>query len=189
MWKNKRRKTLSTPKSKNARSSILVSVFAEQSKSWLKKFSGQLDDWSECIETNLGIISTSSYIVSSWISILPNRCSIAARARCLNLKSACMTNTVWELGIQKNLINQGGETSSSFLQQLKLSSTSPEQMSIEDLSKLAIYAYHTHPEVFQLVLIQPGMIELLSNSLLTALLGILASCWLSEPDRWISRLH
>lgn len=78
---------------------------------------------------------------------------------------------------------QKGENQSDLLQQLKLSSTSPERMSIEDLSELAIYAYHTHPEVFQLILIQPGVIEFLSNSLLITLLGILASRWLNEPDR------
>ncbi len=64
-------------------------------------------------------------------------------------------------------------------QQLVLSTRNPKRMSAEDVSKLAAFAYHNHPDIFQEVLAeQPSMIKFLSNAIVGAVLGIAATKWL-----------
>jgi len=64
-------------------------------------------------------------------------------------------------------------------QQLGLSTHNPNRMSADDVSKLASFAYHSHPDIFQQVLAeQPGIIKFLSNPLVAAALGVAASKWL-----------
>lgn len=64
-------------------------------------------------------------------------------------------------------------------QQLGLSTHHPSKMSIEDVTKLAAFSYHSHPDVFQDVLAdQPAIFKFLSNPLVGAALGAIAAKWL-----------
>ena len=64
-------------------------------------------------------------------------------------------------------------------QQIGLSSHNPNHMSADDVSKLAAFTYHNHPDIFQEVLAeQPGIMKFLSNPLVAAVLGIAAAKWL-----------
>ena len=63
--------------------------------------------------------------------------------------------------------------------QLGLSTHNPNRMSADDVSKLASFVYHNHPDVFQEVMAeQPAIIKFLSNPLVAAVLGIAAAKWL-----------
>lgn len=63
--------------------------------------------------------------------------------------------------------------------QLGLSTHHPNRMSADDVSKLASFVYHNHPDVFQEVMAeQPAIIKFLSNPLVAAVLGIAAAKWL-----------
>lgn len=65
--------------------------------------------------------------------------------------------------------------------QLALSTHHANRMSAEDVGKLASYAYHNHPDVFQEVLAdQPGLIKFLSNPVVGAALGAIAARWLGH---------
>jgi hypothetical protein len=69
-------------------------------------------------------------------------------------------------------------------QQLGLSTHNPNRMSAEDVSKLAAFAYHNHPDIFQEVLAeQPGIIKFLSNPVVAAVLGIAAAKWLGSHHK------
>jgi hypothetical protein len=64
-------------------------------------------------------------------------------------------------------------------QQLGLSSHHPNHMTADDVSKLAAYAYHNNPEVFHDVLAdQPALVKFLSNPVIGAVFGAVASKWL-----------
>lgn len=64
-------------------------------------------------------------------------------------------------------------------QQLALSTHNPNRMNADDVSKLASFVYHNHPDVFQEVMAeQPALIKFLSNPLVAAVLGIAAAKWL-----------
>jgi len=66
-------------------------------------------------------------------------------------------------------------------QQLGLSTHHPNRMSADDVSKLAAYAYHNHPDIFQEVMAeQPAIIKFLSNPVVAAVLGIAAAKWLGS---------
>ncbi len=65
--------------------------------------------------------------------------------------------------------------------QLGLSSHHPNHMSADDVSKLAAFTYHNHPDIFQEVLAdQPAMLKFLSNPVVGAALGAIAAKWLSH---------
>lgn len=65
--------------------------------------------------------------------------------------------------------------------QLTLSTHNPKKMSSDDVSKLASFAYHAHPDIFRDVLAdKPWMMKFLSNPLVAAILGIAAAKWLSN---------
>ncbi len=65
--------------------------------------------------------------------------------------------------------------------QLGLSSHNPSRMTPEDVAKLASFAYHTHPDIFQEVLaIQPALVKFLSNPIVGAALGAIAAKWFSR---------
>jgi len=69
-------------------------------------------------------------------------------------------------------------------QQLGLSTHNPNRMSTDDVSKLAAFAYHNHPDIFQEVMAeQPGIIKFLSNPLVAAVLGIAAAKWLGSQRK------
>lgn len=65
--------------------------------------------------------------------------------------------------------------------QLGLSTHNANRMSADDVSKLASFAYHSHPDVFQDVMAdQPALIKFLSNPLIGAALGAVAAKWLRK---------
>ncbi|HYX18052.1 MAG TPA: hypothetical protein VE944_27550, partial [Nostoc sp.] len=64
-------------------------------------------------------------------------------------------------------------------QQLGLSTHHPSRMSADDVSKLASFVYHNHPDIFREVLAeQPGIMKFLSNPVVAGILGIAAAKWL-----------
>lgn len=64
-------------------------------------------------------------------------------------------------------------------QQLGLSTHNANRVNADDLSKLASFTYHNHPDVFQEVMAeQPAIIKFLSNPMIGAALGAIASRWL-----------
>ncbi len=66
-------------------------------------------------------------------------------------------------------------------QQLGLSTHAPGRMTADDVSKLASFAYHNHPDIFKEVLAeQPGIMRFLSNPVVAAVVGIAAAKWLGS---------
>jgi hypothetical protein len=66
-------------------------------------------------------------------------------------------------------------------QQLSLSTHHASRMSADDVSKLASFVYHNHPDVFREVLAeQPGIIKFLSNPVVAGIIGIAAAKWLGR---------
>ncbi|MCL1466637.1 hypothetical protein [Argonema galeatum] len=65
-------------------------------------------------------------------------------------------------------------------QQLGLSTHHASRMSADDVSKLASFTYHSHPDIFQDVLAEkPAIMKFVSNPLVAAVVGIMAAKWLS----------
>ncbi len=65
-------------------------------------------------------------------------------------------------------------------QQLSLSTHNTHKMTPDDVSKLAAFAYHSHPDVFRDVLAeQPGIMKFVSHPVVAAVLGVVAAKWLS----------
>ncbi len=65
--------------------------------------------------------------------------------------------------------------------QLGLSSRDPNRMKPDDVSKLASFAYRYHPDIFHEVLAdQPALVKFLSNPLVGAALGAIATKWFSH---------
>lgn len=66
-------------------------------------------------------------------------------------------------------------------QQLSLSTRHPNRMNADDVSRIASFAYHNHPDIFREVLAeQPGIIKFLSNPIVAGLIGIAAAKWLGS---------
>ncbi|BAY29664.1 MULTISPECIES: hypothetical protein [unclassified Tolypothrix] len=66
-------------------------------------------------------------------------------------------------------------------QQLGLSTHHASRMSADDVSKLASFVYHNHPDIFREVLAeQPGIIKFLSNPVVAGIIGIAAAKWLGR---------
>ncbi len=65
--------------------------------------------------------------------------------------------------------------------QLSLSTHHASRMNADDVSKLAAYTYHNHPDIFQHVVAeQPAMVKFLSHPLVGAIMGAIASKWLGH---------
>lgn len=65
--------------------------------------------------------------------------------------------------------------------QLGLSSHHPSRMSADDVSKLAAFTYHNHPDIFHEVLAdQPALVKFLSNPVVGAAFGAIAAKWLGH---------
>ncbi|NJL22442.1 MAG: hypothetical protein HC895_19135 [Leptolyngbyaceae cyanobacterium SM1_3_5] len=63
--------------------------------------------------------------------------------------------------------------------QLGLSTHHASRMNADDVSKLAAFTYHNHPDIFQDVLAdQPGILKFLSNPVVGAVMGAIAAKWL-----------
>jgi len=81
-------------------------------------------------------------------------------------------------------LGKRGLTDHALQQQLGLSNNHPNRMTADDVSKLASFAYHSHPDIFQEVLAdQPGIIKFLSNPVVAAALGLVAAKWLSGRNK------
>lgn len=66
-------------------------------------------------------------------------------------------------------------------QQLSLSSRDPNRMTSDDVAKLAGFVYHSHPDIFHEVLAdQPALVKFLSNPMVGAALGAIATKWFSR---------
>jgi hypothetical protein len=62
--------------------------------------------------------------------------------------------------------------------QLGLSTHNTRHMTANDVSQLATFAYHNHPDIFHEVLAdQPMLVKFISNPLVGAALGAIASKW------------
>lgn len=65
--------------------------------------------------------------------------------------------------------------------QLGLSTHHASRMNADDVSKLANFTYHSHPDIFQEVMAdQPALLKFLSNPLVGAALGVVAAKWLRK---------
>ncbi|HAG81997.1 MAG TPA: hypothetical protein DCL61_12725 [Cyanobacteria bacterium UBA12227] len=65
--------------------------------------------------------------------------------------------------------------------QLGLSTHNPNRMTADDVSRLAAFTYHSHPDIFQDVLAdQPAIMKFLSNPLVGAIVGAMAAKWLGH---------
>ena len=63
--------------------------------------------------------------------------------------------------------------------QLSLSTHHASRMNADDVSKLANFTYHSHPDIFQEVMAdQPALLKFISNPLVGAALGAVAAKWL-----------
>jgi hypothetical protein len=63
--------------------------------------------------------------------------------------------------------------------QLGLSSHNPKHMNADDVSKLAAFVYHNHPDLFHEVLAdRPALVQFLSNPMVGAALGAIAAKWM-----------
>lgn len=64
--------------------------------------------------------------------------------------------------------------------QLGLSTHHPSRMTADDVSKLASFTYHSHPDIFQEVLAtKPDLMKFLGNPLVAAIVGVVAAKWIS----------
>jgi hypothetical protein len=74
---------------------------------------------------------------------------------------------------------QRGMSDRDLERQLGLSTHHASHMSADDVSKLAAYAYHNHPDIFRDVMAdQPAILKFLSNPLIGAALGAIAAKWM-----------
>lgn len=65
--------------------------------------------------------------------------------------------------------------------QLGLSTHNPKKMTADDVGKLGSFAYHSHPDIFHDVLAdQPALLKFLSNPMMGAIMGVVASKWLGR---------
>jgi len=76
---------------------------------------------------------------------------------------------------------QRGLSDRDLEKQLGLSTHHASRMHADDVSKLASFAYHSHPDIFQEVLAdQPALLKFFSNPLVGAALGLVAARWFSN---------
>jgi len=77
-------------------------------------------------------------------------------------------------------LGERGFTDKALEQTLSLSTHHPSRMSADDVSKLAIFVYHNHPDIFQDVLAdKPAIMKFLGHPVVAAVFGIVAAKWLS----------
>ena len=81
-------------------------------------------------------------------------------------------------------LQKRGLSDRSLEQQLGLSTHHPSRMNADDVSKLASFTYHNHPDIFQEVLAeQPAIMKFLSNPLVGAIMGVVAAKWLGHHGK------
>jgi hypothetical protein len=77
-----------------------------------------------------------------------------------------------------NHLKKRGLSERDLEKQLGLSTHNTKHMSANDVSLLAAFAYHNHPDVFHEVLAdQPTLVKFISNPLVGAALGAIAAKW------------
>jgi hypothetical protein len=65
--------------------------------------------------------------------------------------------------------------------QLGLSTHHASRMNADDVSKLASFTYHSHPDIFRDVLAeQPSLMKFLGNPVVAGIVGIVAAKWLNN---------
>lgn len=80
-----------------------------------------------------------------------------------------------------NHLKKRGLSDRDLEKQLGLSTHHASRMNADDVSKLAAFTYHSHPDVFQEVLAdQPALVKFLSNPVIGAALGAVAAKWLQR---------
>lgn len=78
-------------------------------------------------------------------------------------------------------LKERGLSEKDLEKQLGLSTHHASRMKEDDVSKLANFVYHSHPDIFQEVMAdQPALLKFLSNPLVGAALGVVASKWLRK---------
>lgn len=78
-------------------------------------------------------------------------------------------------------LKERGLSEKDLERQLGLSTHHASRMSADDVSKLANFAYHSHPDIFQDVMAdRPALLQFLSNPLVGAVLGVVAAKWLHK---------
>lgn len=78
-------------------------------------------------------------------------------------------------------LKQRGLSDRQLTQNLGLSTSDPKRMTVEDVSRLASFTYHSHPDIFQEVLAnKPDLMKFLGNPLVAAIIGVVAAKWLSN---------
>jgi hypothetical protein len=81
-------------------------------------------------------------------------------------------------------LKERGLSDRALEQQLGLSTHHASRMSADDVTKLASFTYHNHPDIFRDVLAdQPGIIKFFSNPLVGAAFGLVAARWLSNRNK------
>jgi hypothetical protein len=76
-------------------------------------------------------------------------------------------------------LNKRGFSDRDLAKQLNLSTHHASRMNADDVSKLANFTYHSHPDIFQEVMAdQPALVKFFSNPLIGAALGVAAAKWL-----------
>lgn len=77
-----------------------------------------------------------------------------------------------------NHLKKRGLSDRDLERQLGLSTHNPNRMTTDDVSKLAGFVYHNHPDIFRDVLAdQPAILKFISNPVVGAALGAIASKW------------
>ncbi|WP_253274196.1 hypothetical protein [Myxosarcina sp. GI1] len=75
-------------------------------------------------------------------------------------------------------LKQRGLSDRDLERQLGLSTHHASRMNADDVSKLANFTYHSHPDIFQEVMAdQPAILKFLSNPIVGAALGAVAAKW------------
>lgn len=81
-------------------------------------------------------------------------------------------------------LKERGLSDRALEQQLGLSTHHASRMSADDVTKLASFTYHNHPDIFRDVLAeQPGIIKFFSNPMVGAAFGLVAARWLSNRNK------
>lgn len=78
-------------------------------------------------------------------------------------------------------LKERGLSEKDLERQLGLSTHSARKMNADDVGKLASFAYTAHPDIFQEVMAdQPALLKFLSNPIVGAAIGAIASKWLQK---------
>ena len=78
-----------------------------------------------------------------------------------------------------NQMKKRGLSDHDLEKQLGLSSNHANHMNADDVSRLAGFAYHNHPDIFHEVLAdQPALVKFLSNPVVGAVFGAIAAKWM-----------